>query len=99
MGSCFGWCERLFEAGGKVVVDTESGIDGYGKYLDQVVLCDPAAEYVVCGPITPPNHSLRWDLILFKKLDTDSILQLGRRQLLSLHRGNGASITNPGVPA
>lgn len=40
MGRCVSWCERFPQAGGEVIADAESGVDGYGEYLDEVVLCD-----------------------------------------------------------
>lgn len=56
MGRCVSWCERFPQAGGEVIADAESGVDGYGEYLDEVVLCDQACEYVVCGPFLLNSH-------------------------------------------
>jgi hypothetical protein len=40
MGCSTGWSQRFPPTSGEAVVDAESGFDGYGEYLDTVVLCD-----------------------------------------------------------
>ena len=50
MGGRVSGSERFPQTGGEIVVDAESGVDGYREYLDEVVFCDSAGEYVVCGP-------------------------------------------------